>query len=329
VGEGADVEASLAAIDGSDFGYEQARHLLFRAGFGGTPAQIQTLVAWGPEKSVSYLLDPEGLPDDLPKGDAFDRDIMRPLTEEERRMVAQARRSGDEDALAKVRIERQRREGRDRQQMVEIQKWWLQRLIETANPLQEKMVLFWHGHFATNYRTIENSYHMFLQNALFRTHAVGNFGALLGGIVRDPAMIAYLDNNDSRKGRANENLAREIMELFSLGIGRYGEQYIKLDFSVNPPQVDVEYGQPTYLAGADDPQAAHRPLHQCLAPARLATAHAPCSATLSALADSCAWLPQACSLAHASRGCSGMGRPGRRAANSLGRGSNIHHVLAK
>jgi uncharacterized protein (DUF1800 family) len=108
-----------------------------------------------------------------------------------------------------------------------MQKWWMRRLIETPRPLEEKMTLFWHGHFATSFRTIENSYHMFKQNMLFRQHAIGNFGELLFAIIRDPAMIAYLNNNQSRKQHPNENLAREIMELFSLGIGAYTEKDIK------------------------------------------------------------------------------------------------------
>ncbi|VAX41382.1 hypothetical protein MNBD_PLANCTO03-2035, partial [hydrothermal vent metagenome] len=90
-----------------------------------------------------------------------------------------------------------------------------------------KMTLFWHGHFATSYRTIEDSYHMFVQNQLYRSHALGNYGSLMHRIIRDPAMIAYLDNNDSRKNSPNENLAREIMELFSLGVGNYTEEDIK------------------------------------------------------------------------------------------------------
>jgi uncharacterized protein (DUF1800 family) len=100
-------------------------------------------------------------------------------------------------------------------------------MIETPRPLEEKLTLFWHGHFATNYRTIENSYHMFMQNQVFRANAAGNYGDLLHAIIKDPAMIAYLDNNDSRKGKPNENLAREIMELFSLGVGNYTEKDIK------------------------------------------------------------------------------------------------------
>ncbi len=220
------ISTSLRPIKPAQFGYEQARHLLWRAGFGGTPAQIQTLVGWGPQKSVEYLLAADA-PYTVAGAEAFDKDILRPATDEERRMYQAARRSQDENALARIRLLQQERERLDRRQVREVQKWWLKRMIETPRPLEEKMTLFWHGHFATSYRTIENSYHMYLQNELFRKHALGNFGELLFAIIRDPAMLAYLDNNDSRKGRPNENLAREIMELFALGIGNYTEKDIK------------------------------------------------------------------------------------------------------
>lgn len=216
---------SMRPIKPASFGYDQARHLLWRAGFGGTPRQIQTLVSWGPERSVDYLLDFDKVAYDA-RGE-FDRNIIRPPTEDERRMAAQARRAQDEESLARIRLMQQERERSDRRQIREVQKWWLRRMIETPRPLEEKMVLFWHGHFATSFRTIENSYHMYLQNELFRRHALGNFGELLFGIIRDPAMIAYLDNNDSRRNRPNENLARELMELFSLGVGNYTEKDIK------------------------------------------------------------------------------------------------------
>jgi uncharacterized protein (DUF1800 family) len=101
-------------------------------------------------------------------------------------------------------------------------------MVETARPLEEKMTLFWHGHFATGARTVEDSWKMFQQNHLFRTHATGNFATLVLNVIRDPAMIRYLDNNQSRRGRPNENLARELLELFILGEGSgYTEQDIK------------------------------------------------------------------------------------------------------
>lgn len=215
-------------ISDIDFGYDQARHLLMRAGFGGTPDQIRTLADWGAEKAVEYLLEYDEVPDhDKPLPNTFDRNIMRPLSDDERRMLSNAQSRRDEDALASLRLRRQQAQRSDRRQMREMQKWWLARMISTPRPLQEKMTLFWHGHFATSYRTIENSYHMYMQNQLFRQNALGSFAKLLSEIIRDPAMLAYLDNNDSRKGSPNENLARELMELFGLGEGNYSERDIK------------------------------------------------------------------------------------------------------
>jgi uncharacterized protein (DUF1800 family) len=221
------VSTSLDAIPSAKFGFGEARHLLWRAGFGGTPEQIQILAQWGPEKAVDHLVNYEAIPCDEVRKEEFDRNIMRPPTADERDMLAKARRSNDEDAVARFRARRQESERDDREQMRRMQHWWMKRMIESPRPLEEKMTLFWHGHFATSYRTIENSYHMFVQNQMFRKNAVGDFRQLLFSIVRDPAMLAYLDNDDSRKGKPNENLAREIMELFSLGVGNYTEQDIK------------------------------------------------------------------------------------------------------
>lgn len=218
---------TLTALRPEKFGYDQARHLLWRAGFGGTPEQIQTLASWGPDRAIDYMLEYDRVNADPIRSDLFDHDIMRPLSQEERETLRRAQRAQDEDTVNRFRQERQNRERNDRAQMTEIQKWWLKRMIETPRPLEEKMTLFWHGILATNYRTIENSFHMFLQNSMFRRNAVGNYGRLLHDLIRDPAMIKYLDNDESRKNRPNENLAREIMELFSLGVGSYTERDIK------------------------------------------------------------------------------------------------------
>ncbi|MBL8747467.1 MAG: DUF1800 domain-containing protein [Phycisphaerae bacterium] len=222
------VSGSLKPIAASAWDEGCARHLLWRAGFGGTPGQVAYLAGLGAEGAVSALLDFEkttGTPAEAPEG--FDDSIMAPPTESQRKEVQRARRARDEDALARVRLLRQQKEQADRKQMSQLQRWWLKRLIESPRPMEEKLAIFWHGHFATSYRTIENSSHMFMQNQLFRRHAAGNFGELLHAVVRDPAMIGYLDNNESRKGKPNENLARELMELFSLGEGNYSEQDIR------------------------------------------------------------------------------------------------------
>jgi uncharacterized protein (DUF1800 family) len=218
---------SMKPLAPEAFGEREARHLVWRAGFGGTAQQIKTLAGWGPTKAVDHLLSFGEIDFEPPSESTFDANILRPATADERRMVQMARRSQDEEVLAKARLMQQDRERLDRDQVREIQRWWLLRMIRTPKPLEEKLTLFWHGHFATSYRTIENSYHMFLQNQLFRRHAAGNFGDLLFAIIRDPAMLAYLDNNDSKKTKPNENLARELMELFGLGVGHYTEKDIK------------------------------------------------------------------------------------------------------
>jgi len=222
------INLSMRPLGKAQWNAQCARHLLNRAGFGGTPTQVDALVAMGPEGAVDYLLNFESVSDEAISDTLFDRHIRRPLTDEERSMVQEARRSNDEDALAQVQKMRNERDGLDRKQAQEVQKWWLGRMIETGRPFEEKMTLFWHGHFATGYRTVEDSFHMFQQNQLFRKYATGNFARLVGSILRDPAMLKYLDNDDSKKGKPNENLARELMELFVLGEGNaYTEHDIK------------------------------------------------------------------------------------------------------
>jgi uncharacterized protein (DUF1800 family) len=222
------------------FDYWKALHLLQRAGFGGTPDEVRTLANLGLEAAVDSLVDfdriaavpttltPSANEAERPGADGWDMAIMRPPTSEERAMEAAARRANDEETLARLQRERGERERRDRDQLARMRRWWMHRMLETQRPLEEKLTLFWHGHFATGYRTIENSYHMARQNALFRAYAAGSFQRLVVEIIRDPAMLKYLDNDENRRSRPNENLARELMELFVLGEGNgYTERDIK------------------------------------------------------------------------------------------------------
>ncbi|MBT8486560.1 MAG: DUF1800 domain-containing protein, partial [Phycisphaerae bacterium] len=206
------LDSTLRPLASRDFDYWKAHHLLVRAGFGGTPEEVRSLAAMGLDDAVDHLVDYRSIPAEPVAADTFDKDIMRPATTQERQAARRARTRGDEAALERFRRDRQRRQQADRRQMRAFQRWWLRRLIETERPLEEKMTLFWHGHFATGYRTIEDSYHMFQQNQLLRAQAVGNFRALTHAIVRDPAMLRYLNNNQNRRRAPNENLARELME---------------------------------------------------------------------------------------------------------------------
>ncbi|WP_282937066.1 DUF1800 domain-containing protein [Paenibacillus sp. RC67] len=107
------------------------------------------------------------------------------------------------------------------------QTYWLYRMVTSEAPLVEKMTLFWHGHFATSYQKVKEIPIIIKQNELFRKYALGNFHDLVLEVGKDPAMMLYLDSNNNKKGKPNENYAREVMELFTLGIGNYTEQDIK------------------------------------------------------------------------------------------------------
>jgi uncharacterized protein (DUF1800 family) len=105
--------------------------------------------------------------------------------------------------------------------------WWLTRMLHSPHPLQEKITLFWHNHFATSYAKVQSARFMHGQYELLRRHALGHFSQLLREMSSDPAMLIWLDGRDSKKGNPNENYGRELMELFSLGIGHYTEKDIR------------------------------------------------------------------------------------------------------
>ena len=101
--------------------------------------------------------------------------------------------------------------------------WWFYRMLKSPDPLRERLTLMWHSHFATSNRKVDNLVWMREQNDIFREHGLGPFGTLLANVVKHPAMLKWLDADANRKGHPNENLARELLELFTLGIGNYTE----------------------------------------------------------------------------------------------------------
>lgn len=108
-----------------------------------------------------------------------------------------------------------------------LQQWWQQLLLSSNSPLYEQMVLFWHNHFVSSIQKVKSPYLMLKQNDLFRTQGLTNFKTLLASVLKDPAMLIYLDNTNNKKEAPNENLARELLELFTLGEGNYTETDIK------------------------------------------------------------------------------------------------------
>lgn len=105
--------------------------------------------------------------------------------------------------------------------------WWAQEMATTPSPLTERMTMFWHNHFVSSDDKVREPTVLYRQNVLLRANALGNFGAMLHEVSKDPAMLIYLDGDGNRKGRPNENFAREVMELFTLGEGHYTEQDVR------------------------------------------------------------------------------------------------------
>ena len=170
----------------------EAAHLLNRAQFGFSPAELERAARDGMEATLSRLLEPQ------PESNEFTR----------------AERSLREAAISTGSID-------------QLKIWWLYRMQFSANPLVEKMALFWHNHFATSNGKVNSVPYMLAQNELIRALAIGDFKNLLHGMSRDTAMLVWLDGNANRKRHPNENFAREIMELFALGVGNYTEHDIQ------------------------------------------------------------------------------------------------------
>ena len=205
----------LEPISSKNWNAETAALLLARAGFGGTPEQIAAMVRKGPERSVLELVDYEKIRQ-VNSAPAWAR-------------IDKGRRPGKMSGLSEAarRARRRQRRRKERANIQALGQWWLERMRVSRRPLQEKLTLFWHGHFATSFQKVKSAYCMWRQNQMLRKGANGNFRELVVGIAQDPAMLIYLDGARSRKRAPNENFARELMELFTMGEGNYTEEDIK------------------------------------------------------------------------------------------------------
>jgi hypothetical protein len=171
---------------------QRVGHLYRRATFGATHSELEAAVKSGPEDTIDRLLE----------GGAGQAEFDR-STAGLAQSIGRANNGG------------------------QLGSWWLHRMLYTPHALQEKMTLFWHNHFATSNAKVQNARFMLDQYELIRRHALGHFEPLLQGMTHDPAMMVWLDIKGSTKGNPNENYARELMELFSLGIGHYTEKDIR------------------------------------------------------------------------------------------------------
>ena len=261
----------LSPIAATDWNYDRAAHLLERAGFGGTPEEIGRLAAMTPRQAVDALVDFESIRSDRKPFDEsglWDPG-MDPFPPSRAEAVRIAREHGE--GLG----EKLRPEGSQRRlqpvvdkffysltaNAIETQRlglWWANRMLTTSRPLEEKLTLFWHGHFATGENKVRDYRMMLRQNEMFRAQAAGNLRGLLVGILKDPGMLVYLDNGENIKKHPNENFGRELLELFSMGVGNYTERDVReaaraftgwtnnvLDFKFDADQHDS--GEKTFL----------------------------------------------------------------------------------
>ncbi|MBV8160423.1 MAG: DUF1800 domain-containing protein [Acidimicrobiia bacterium] len=189
-------------------------HLYRRAGFGARPEELDAAVARGYQATVDRLLAVSG-PD--PAADAVPVPHLSPPQPPAGAGFAGAAGVAQRQALQQTL----------RQEGTQLARWWLQRMAVAANPFAEKLALYWHGHFATSVDKVRYPSLMYRQNQLFRSFGAGPFEDLTQAVAKDPAMLLWLDANSDKKGHPNENFARELFELFTLGLGNYTEDDIK------------------------------------------------------------------------------------------------------
>ncbi len=215
----------LTPLSPTQWDTDKAAHLLNRAGFGGTPAHVDSLTRSGMAASVRCLVDGPAAPAPAPAPDWAQPTDYVALREQVRDATMATPVPADEAGKQAIRrqvLQQQRKHEFDH--LLDLGWWWLDRMRQSVDPLEEKMTLFWHGHFATSAQKVKDPYYMYRQNQTLREHARGNFGVLVKAISRDPAMIEWLDLRQSRAAHPNENFAREVMELFTLGEGHYTEK---------------------------------------------------------------------------------------------------------
>lgn len=208
---------------------DDSRHLLLRTGFGVDAAGLDAVSDLSRADAVRWVL--EGV-------------STEPMTDMPAWTVAH---TPDYWRIHRMpEADRQRfREQRD-QEMLELRGAWLREMIETPSPLTERLALFWHNHFVTSYESVRMPTVLARQLDTFRQHGLGNYRTLLKEMIRDPALLLYLNNDESRKDHPNENLGRELLELFTLGDGHYDEKDVQAaasaltGFDLHPPR-DFRY----------------------------------------------------------------------------------------
>lgn len=188
---------------------ERTQLLLWRAGFGAAPAQVDAAAAKDYTAAVEAVLTYPDTPADAPTLPQFPAERKGKLTGDEKTQLAKEINQANQEGIKTAST------------------WWIGLMRTTSAPLQENLTLFWHNHFATANDKVRRPEFMVKQNQLFRAQGAGKFLDLLMAVSKDPAMLHWLDGRENVKGHPNENWAREVMELFTMGIGNYTEQDVR------------------------------------------------------------------------------------------------------
>jgi hypothetical protein len=266
----------LSPLPSAEWNYDRAAHLLAHAGFGGTPTEIQRLTDAGIERAVHSLIYYESLPNQ--KMQPF---VESGLWDPTLNGFPESRPAATDRAIehgVSMGIERKpdgNRPGQPvsdrffywlRATMLETRRlgyWWGNRMLQSTHPVEQKMALMWHGHFATHENKVRDYRKMMQQIDLFERGATGSIRDLTIQVAQNPAMLYFLDAQYNVKGAPNENFAREVMELFTMGVGNYTEQDVRegaraftgwyfdnLAFKVDPDKHDR--GSKTFLGRTGD-----------------------------------------------------------------------------
>lgn len=203
--------AAPAAGQEVDFDLRAARHLWNRAGFGASPGRLEKSVEQGLEATLERLFKER-------ETDPFAAERVTWLVDKK-----ELKEQGP-DAVRRARNDLRKR---DREQREAYLDGWMERLLSGREPLRERMTLFWHGLFTSQASKVKDSYLLVRQSQLLHGYALESYGDLLRAVLHDPAMLRYLDNDSNEREHPNENLARELLELFSLGEGNYTERDVK------------------------------------------------------------------------------------------------------
>jgi uncharacterized protein (DUF1800 family) len=192
--------------------FEDARHLISRTGIGAHPSEISRIVGLTRSQAISRIIENiDGRHPETEIPSFFNQPYPNYWIQ------------GDLDEFDQQKF----RVARDKE-MEELRLWWVSEMLTTQRPAAEKLIMFWHNHFVSSYTGVDENVHLIAkQHWTFRQLGHTNFRALAKAIIKDAAMLEYLDNKQSRKRSPNENLARELLELFIIGEGNYSEKTVK------------------------------------------------------------------------------------------------------